>query len=280
MAFLKSKAFRICFSYFKSFFFVALYCILALSIALIFNLSGFMGTFIANIMMVFICTGQFIDLRNKNKDSDFLKPRFKLNWSTFFFVFVSLIVFTIFAFFSMSWITRITVDTNMTSRSDSYISAIQSYGWFFYVFATCIISPVAEEFVYRLFVYNNCRSTTGIVPATIFTSLLFGASHMTFGHLIIGSLFSVFLICVYELSGRKLWLCILFHVIYNTLAMFVPGEWFVQESAFSILSIIFVLIICVFLLIYVITKGKKTVSSDNRQLTQNKNNKQNKLRKR
>ncbi len=91
--------------------------------------------------------------------------------------------------------------------------------------ALCVAVPIAEEVLFRGFLYRGAKKYAGIVIATIVTTILFGIAHLEFGSgeplnwiaAIDTALFSLALIYTYE-KERTLLAPILLHSIKNSLA--------------------------------------------------------------
>ncbi len=88
-----------------------------------------------------------------------------------------------------------------------------------------ILPPVAEEIIFRGYLYTSLRAKYTFLPAVIVTSLLFGAAHLQFGSgapllwvaAIDTFILSVILCFLRERRG-SLWPAILLHAIKNVVA--------------------------------------------------------------
>ncbi|MDQ2973178.1 MAG: CPBP family intramembrane metalloprotease [bacterium] len=91
--------------------------------------------------------------------------------------------------------------------------------------ALCVAVPIAEEVLFRGFLYRGAKKYVGLVLATIVTTIIFGLAHLEFGSgealnwiaAIDTALFSLALIYTYE-KEKTLLAPIILHAIKNTLA--------------------------------------------------------------
>ena len=83
--------------------------------------------------------------------------------------------------------------------------------------ALVIIAPIVEETIFRGFMLPAFARRFGIVPAAIFTSLLFGAIHWQLNVGIITFIMGLLLSWLYY-ATRSLWPAIMFHSLKNLLA--------------------------------------------------------------
>ncbi len=87
-------------------------------------------------------------------------------------------------------------------------------GWF----STVLIAPIAEEVVFRGFIYSRLKEGTGIIAAVILTSLLFGLMHGTVIWATYAFVLSLMLIFVSE-RFHSLWASIILHISFNFVGM-------------------------------------------------------------
>jgi membrane protease YdiL (CAAX protease family) len=79
-----------------------------------------------------------------------------------------------------------------------------------------IIAPLAEEFIFRGYIYGVLRRNLGIVPGVLLTSLLFASIHLSLSALPALFLFGICLTLAYERTG-SLWVPMLMHAGFNLL---------------------------------------------------------------
>ena len=77
-----------------------------------------------------------------------------------------------------------------------------------------VISPIAEEAIFRGLIYNRMKRCFGWIPALIFSSLLFGAYHENVVQAVYGMLLGLMIAYSYELYGNFA-APVLFHAIAN-----------------------------------------------------------------
>jgi membrane protease YdiL (CAAX protease family) len=80
--------------------------------------------------------------------------------------------------------------------------------------AAVIVAPVAEEVVFRGYLYPAAKSFCGPAGAIIFSSLVFAAAHGNVVALLPLFLLAVLLCLLYEFTG-SIWACISVHFLFN-----------------------------------------------------------------
>ena len=114
--------------------------------------------------------------------------------------------------------------------------------WLLWI-AVCLAAPVFEEIFFRGFLYTGWRgkSRTGLVLATLVSSLLFagihfqyieGAINETHGWLDLVTIF-VFgvILCFARETTKSLWPPIILHAVNNAIAMYVTAEHIASQGA-------------------------------------------------
>lgn len=94
------------------------------------------------------------------------------------------------------------------------------------ILGACVIAPVAEEIIFRGYLYPVVKRYTEPVVAALFTGIMFGAIHGNAWAMIALSIFGVLLAVLYEKSG-SIWACILCHALFNginTVVMLTMGD--------------------------------------------------------
>lgn len=243
--------------YFNCILLVVVYFLMTTLFVSMFGMSNIIATFVAEIIMIFFCIWRYVSLRKKYDYENFLKPRFSWSFPKTFVILGFSLIFAYALIVVMYKMSVMMPDPNMTSRQNILKSIINTYGLPFYVFVSCIIAPIAEECMYRLFMYNSCIRVSGIVPSIMFSSFLFGLSHMTFLHAVFSTLFGIFLVCIYEFSGRKIIFCIMTHILYNLMSIFLPVSAVDSDNVFFIASSIVLFATVTLFLWYVLFKGNE-----------------------
>lgn len=227
---------------------IVFHIVLAISLHSTLGTDSFYSTFIADIVMLFFCGGQYVTLKSKNKGSDFLEPRFEFSFKKSAIVLAAMAVFIYFALTAMLYITVMTQDPNMAARSDEYAV----HNGFIVTFFTVVLAPITEEIIYRLYIYNNVKRVSGWFPATIFSSFLFAVQHMTIAHTVVATAFGIMLCLIYEYTGRRLGVTILCHMLFNAMTLVLPtSALFYSNNIVAILSIVIVFAYCVFGINYI-----------------------------
>ena len=107
--------------------------------------------------------------------------------------------------------------TGFTERSGAYETVHEAqYGVEFLIGLVLygVISPIAEEAIFRGLIYNRMKRCFGWIPALIFSSLLFGAYHGNVVQSVYGMLLGLMIAYSYELYGNFA-APVLFHAIAN-----------------------------------------------------------------
>lgn len=86
---------------------------------------------------------------------------------------------------------------------------------FFFAFAACVVAPVAEETLFRGYLYGVMKRYAGRFFATVAISMLFAVVHLKLPALAPLALLAVILTLAYEQSG-SLWVPIGIHALFNT----------------------------------------------------------------
>lgn len=92
------------------------------------------------------------------------------------------------------------------------------------VLLAVVVAPIAEELIFRGYLYGVLRKYTGRLSAILLSSLLFAAIHLhapSFAGLFI---LAVVLALVYERTG-SLWAPIAMHAVFNAVSVFLAINW-------------------------------------------------------
>jgi membrane protease YdiL (CAAX protease family) len=98
---------------------------------------------------------------------------------------------------------------------------------------TCVIAPIAEEFLFRGFIFMSLRNWRGVWPAALITGVLFGAVHAGSApaiDLVPLGVLGVALCLLYRATG-SLYPCIAAHCVNNTIAFGSLEGWDVAQVA-------------------------------------------------
>lgn len=111
---------------------------------------------------------------------------------------------------------------------------------------TCVVAPIAEEFLFRGFIFSSLRNWRGPWPAAVITGLLFGAVHGLSAPAqdLLPLAFLGFVLClVYQRTG-SLYPCIVLHLLNNSIAFGADEHWgvrIVELTAGSLAAVALVL---------------------------------------
>lgn len=108
------------------------------------------------------------------------------------------------------------VDTGLQNHT----AALNTFPFIAMLINTIIIAPICEELLFRGIIFGLLRPKLSPFIALLVSSILFGASHFTLLHLIIGTLMGMVFCLVYEASGMIL-LPIILHSVYNLLSQLI-----------------------------------------------------------
>ena len=74
----------------------------------------------------------------------------------------------------------------------------------------CIAAPILEELIFRVFLYNKIYSRTGLVPAAIISSVIFGVYHMNMIQGIYAFIMGM-IFCFFYNRDHRIWVPVLMH---------------------------------------------------------------------
>lgn len=192
-------------------------------------------TMITNVVLIGVFTTLYCIFRFKRREEAFqIHSKFSVKVLLLFMVLIVVLSFamnTIFYWFSVH-----ISSAGMDTRADNY----RSVTVFTLILFSVILAPICEEIMYRWFMYNFFKRRLHWLAAMIISSLFFGMVHMTGPHLVIGTVFGMFMCLCYELSG-SCFVSILLHITYNFLSLFVPSAKLGSSTAFAIFCMIMVL---------------------------------------
>lgn len=98
---------------------------------------------------------------------------------------------------------------NLTKQSDYILAFI----------TLIVLAPLAEELLFRGYLYGKIRPVVGILPSIILTSLLFGAAHMQWNLAVDTFAVSLVLCSLREITG-SIWAGVLLHMLKNGVAFY------------------------------------------------------------
>lgn len=95
------------------------------------------------------------------------------------------------------------------------------------VVLVCVMAPVAEEFLFRGFLFTSLRASIGMWPAAIITGVVFGGIHAgsSPAGLLVPLAVLGFGLCLIYAWTRSLYPCVALHAINNAIAFGVTEDW-------------------------------------------------------
>ena len=103
------------------------------------------------------------------------------------------------------------------------------WGLAFAVVSACLLAPLAEELLYRGVLFRSLWNRLGVLPAALFSSLVFAVLHFYDGYgLVSVGVFGLSCALLYAATG-SLTACIGLHLLYNS-AIKLP-EWLIYHAA-------------------------------------------------
>lgn len=149
------------------------------------------------------------------------------------------------------WMMLHVSDTGMMQRTESLDSLNLDQNLLLYLVYALLIAPVAEEFLFRVALYPYLKKSMNWIAAMLFTSVSFGAIHMTVTHLITATLFGILLVLILERT-KCIWFTIICHIFYNMAVVFLDMERIKTISGNNWIVFLLTLCLIVVLSVYII----------------------------
>lgn len=159
-------------------------------------------------------------IAKKNKVFNDLGLGRLLSWSDIFFAIVSFFIYLIISasltFLASEFLPWF--DAGQIQQTGfNHIS--QRFEYILAFFALVVIAPIAEEILFRGYMYGRLKKYSPTILAALVTSVLFGAFHGTWNVAIDTFALSLVLCGLRSLTG-SVWSSIILHIIKNSLAFF------------------------------------------------------------
>ncbi|MFV0415578.1 MAG: lysostaphin resistance A-like protein [Chthoniobacterales bacterium] len=103
-------------------------------------------------------------------------------------------------------------------------SEASSYSRTLIILLAIVVAPIAEELIFRGYLYGVFRKFAGRLPAILFCSILFAAIHLHLPSMFALIILAIALTLVYERTG-SLWAPILMHATFNALSVLAATYW-------------------------------------------------------
>lgn len=109
---------------------------------------------------------------------------------------------------------------NLEETQDVGFNTLTNQLGFILAFITLVVvAPIAEEAMFRGYLYSKLRRLTGVISATLITSLVFGLVHLQLNVAIDVFALSIVMCTLREVTG-SIWAGILLHMMKNGVAFF------------------------------------------------------------
>lgn len=126
-------------------------------------------------------------------------------------------------------------------------SSMTSTDWILYAISALTLGPIVEEAIFRWVMFRSFRGVMGFWPAYIISAVLFAALHGTLMHIPVAIILSLFLCLIYEVTGKFRY-CVIFHSVFNLLALTVLAAVPSISLAGSIVG--YVIVLCALVVLY------------------------------
>lgn len=215
------------------------YLLFSLLISYVFSVIGFsvvLSSYLSDFLMILLF-GYFYYRLAASFDHRVNFSRFSgYGWALLLFLFISFYVFSQ----SMGAL----VETWFPSSYMGVYQNMEGSDLILYLVLSITIAPLAEELLFRGFLYQMLREKFSIPVCLFISSSLFAFIHGTTGHIPVTVGLTLFLCLLLELTG-KLRYAIGFHIFYNVL-----GLAYITRVSFTYLQIIVCYFCILFLLVF------------------------------
>ena len=141
-------------------------------------------------------------------------------WTDILLAPIAFIVFLIASGFIMAVMQAIMPSIDWTQEQDvGFNNIISNLDFVLTFLSLVVIAPIAEEIIFRGWVYGKMRRKMSAVPAILIVSLLFGLVHGQWNVGVVVFTMSIAMCLIRELTGT-IWGGILVHMIKNGLAFY------------------------------------------------------------
>ena len=141
-------------------------------------------------------------------------------WTDILLAPIAFIVFLIASGFIMAVMQAIMPSIDWTQEQDvGFNNIISNLDFVLTFLSLVVIAPIAEEIIFRGWLYGKMRRKMSAVPAILIVSLLFGLVHGQWNVCVVVFTMSIAMCLIRELTGT-IWGGILVHMIKNGLAFY------------------------------------------------------------
>jgi len=147
-------------------------------------------------------------------------------WKDILITPAGLIIYLLFSAMLLYSLTRLWPGFNVSQKQDvGFNDVIQQYQLILAFLSLVIIAPIAEELLFRGYLFGKLKKTVPIWLAIIVTSLVFGAFHLfnsgTFAwNLAIDTFALSIVLCLLRVVTGNIWASILLHMLKNGIAFY------------------------------------------------------------
>lgn len=144
-----------------------------------------------------------------------------LSWGDIGLAPLALVVYFMLAWLLMAATQQIVPALDLTQVQETGFSGIQDYYYQYIVvmIALVVVAPIAEELLFRGYLYGKLRQLMPLWVAVLITSLAFGAVHGQWNVAIDVFALSLVLCSLREITG-SIWAGILLHMLKNAIAYY------------------------------------------------------------
>lgn len=230
--------------------YIIVYIMLSFLFQSLLGLESIVATIIANVIMTILSFSLYFSFKYKKKLPSYQSHNNSMTLSKllcwfFYFIVTSYCLLLFFQWFSLN-----VPDEGMLQRETD----MQQHTIVFYLFYSCILAPLAEESIMRLYAYNQLKRSSNWIVAMIVSSFVFALLHGTFTHAVIATLFGVILTLSYEYTSC-FYMPILGHVIYNFMALFTTSDMFFANN--NVLVLIIAALFVIMLVVQIVIQSRK-----------------------
>jgi len=142
------------------------------------------------------------------------------NWVDILLTLPAAFVYLLIAALLATVVSAIFPEFNLDQAQDvGFNNLTQNTGYFFAFMTLIVLAPLAEELLFRGYLYGKLREIAGLLSAVFLTSLLFGAAHMQWNLAVDTFALSLVLCSLREITG-SIWAGVLLHMLKNGVAFY------------------------------------------------------------
>lgn len=199
------------------------YVLFAAVLQAIFKMDAVAATILSDVVVALFSFSCYFDLHRKKVPAFQLSGKLSLKYLGI--MLLGFTVATICVLIIFIWAQIYIPDPLQTQRSESFAEM----SIFIRILLSCIIAPITEEVMFRLFLYNLLRTESNWIVSMISVSFMFALLHGTMAHIILATLFGIMMTLIYERT--KVWYApVLCHILYNSITLFISTEFLINAA--------------------------------------------------